>query len=448
MKQTEKYAKTRRHLSVLARCCALMLSVVLLAAYLPRIAMPVGAATEDEYRQQLEIIKGQLSQATTDRREAAAAYEKALGAYNDVNSEYADAIELKSTLDKELAALLDEQSAIEELLRQYNIMGDELRVQIEEKQKEVDTKYEEFKACIRSSYEDSLVSYLEIVFNAESFSDLLSRLDIVSSMMEYSKRVMNELDAAKQELLTKQLELQEMQKDAENRYRELDELEPKIVAKQEENAKLLNDLSEKLKAVKEAKDATAAELEKARKIESTYTAEQNAVEAEIEKIIRQRQEEEARRREEERKRQEQEGKEPVPIIDYSKKGFSWPLVGYTKVSSGFGMRADPFTGVPSMHNGVDIPAPLGTEVHASNSGTVLIATFHPSYGNYVVIDHGGQITTLYAHCSSLAVGVGQEVTKGQVIAYVGNTGSATGYHLHLSVLLGGSQQNPLSYVSP
>ena len=124
----------------------------------------------------------------------------------------------------------------------------------------------------------------------------------------------------------------------------------------------------------------------------------------------------------------------------------WPVpLDYTKVTSGYAWRTSPITGRKELHNGIDIPAPLGTSVYAANTGTVVIATWHYSYGNYIMIDHGGGIMTLYAHNSQLLVSVGDKVKKGQVIAKVGSTGDSTGNHCHFSVRNNGSFIDPMQY---
>ena len=126
---------------------------------------------------------------------------------------------------------------------------------------------------------------------------------------------------------------------------------------------------------------------------------------------------------------------------------TWPLPGYTSISSPFGSRICPFHGV-EYHNGVDIPAPGGTAIHAADSGVVVAAQYHSSLGNYIIINHGNGIQTYYLHTSAMYVSVGTKVSKGDVIAAVGTTGSSTGNHLDFRVNVNGSYVNPLSYASP
>ena len=128
-------------------------------------------------------------------------------------------------------------------------------------------------------------------------------------------------------------------------------------------------------------------------------------------------------------------------------GFGWPVSGGGRISSGFGPRTSPTAGASSYHKGLDIAIASGTPVLASGSGKVVTATYSSSAGNYVMISHGNRLYTVYMHCSRLAVKVGERVSKGQVIAYVGSTGISTGAHLHFGVSKNGNYVNPLNYLS-
>ena len=131
----------------------------------------------------------------------------------------------------------------------------------------------------------------------------------------------------------------------------------------------------------------------------------------------------------------------------SREAYIWPLDGYTRLSDTFGERICPFHG-KEFHNGVDIPAPEGTNIMASASGVVTKATYSSSFGNNITIDHGNGVETMYLHCSALAVEEGDHVEQGQVIAYVGTTGSSTGNHLDFRFKIDGEYVDPLSMVQP
>ena len=122
----------------------------------------------------------------------------------------------------------------------------------------------------------------------------------------------------------------------------------------------------------------------------------------------------------------------------------WPVSG--PVTSPFGWRIHPILGYKKFHTGIDIGVGYGTPIHAADSGTVIYATWMGGYGNVIIIDHGDGLSTLYAHQSSLAVGTGARVTRGQMIGYVGSTGFSTGPHLHFEVRVNGNPVDPMGYL--
>ena len=126
---------------------------------------------------------------------------------------------------------------------------------------------------------------------------------------------------------------------------------------------------------------------------------------------------------------------------------AWPVPGYTRISSKYGMRTHPITGVYKLHTGVDISAPLGANFIAANDGIVTKAGYNSAYGNMVIIDHGGGVSTLYAHGSEILVQVGQVVKRGESILKVGSTGYSTGPHAHFEVRLNGVVTDPMPYIT-
>ena len=126
---------------------------------------------------------------------------------------------------------------------------------------------------------------------------------------------------------------------------------------------------------------------------------------------------------------------------------SWPVPGYTRITSQYGMRTHPITGIYKLHTGVDIGAPRGSNFIAANDGIVIKAEYNIAYGNMVVIDHGGGITTLYAHGDEILVEIGQKVTQGTPILIVGSTGYSTGPHAHFEVRVNGNPVEPLDYIT-
>lgn len=126
---------------------------------------------------------------------------------------------------------------------------------------------------------------------------------------------------------------------------------------------------------------------------------------------------------------------------------AWPVPGYTRITSQFGMRTHPITGIYKLHTGTDIGAPLGATFISANDGVVVKAEYNTAYGNMVIIDHGGGVSTLYAHGSEILVQVGDLVTQGTPVLKVGSTGYSTGPHAHFEVRVNGEYKNPLDYIT-
>ncbi len=133
-------------------------------------------------------------------------------------------------------------------------------------------------------------------------------------------------------------------------------------------------------------------------------------------------------------------------IKASSGSMTWPVPGNTRVSSPFGYRTHPITGKKTMHNGIDIPAGSGVSIVAAAAGKVTVVDFNTARGKFLKIDHGNGVVTLYQHCNSIIVSVGQTVKAGQVIAQVGSTGQSTGAHLHFEVQVAGVPKNPRNYM--
>ncbi len=260
---------------------------------------------------------------------------------------------------------------------------------------------------LRASYKRGEIGYLEIILNSENLIDALTRMDIIQLIVKDDVELLGEIRIQKSSLEELKA-LQESNKtDKENKKIEL-------LASKQELAKKQNE-------------------------KSIYMAE-------LEKDIK-----EAMRQEEQYKKEDKELERLLTKLQNEEKYAGgvmfYPLpLEHTRITSRFGTRPHPIYGYISTHRGTDIACPTGTEVYAANSGTVIIATRHSQYGNYIIIDHGGKIATLYAHNSKLLVKVGQEVKRGQVIAKSGSTGMSTGPHLHFEVRINGVPVNAEPYL--
>ncbi len=436
----------------------------------------VEAVTESE-KQAVKKLEEELAILKENRSLARENYNTAKQAYADAEYDYRKAHDAKLALDGEINLLASEIDSTSTLLNVYNDQLTYYTGAIAEKEAEIEERYGIFLQRVRINYEESFTSYLELVLSSESFTDLLYRVDIVASLLDYDKRVLAALDSAKKDLTAMQTEYASLQYKAQETLTALTEKMPLLEQKRAESALLLADLDEKMTAALKSKD-TAESIKQT--IESSYAEKAEALEAaeaEIAEKIRLAQEEAARKaqeaerkrkEEEERKKREEEEKKkqeqaaadsaqiqkPVqappttvqtPVVTGS---YVWPTESsYKKISSQYGWRTSPISGRAELHNGIDIPCAYGSAIYAADGGTVLISEYHYSYGNYVVIDHGNGLSTLYAHNTKNLVKVGDVVAQGQQIAQAGSTGDSRGNHCHFCVRIDGQHTDPMKYVS-
>ncbi len=408
-----------------------LLSVFLLASYaIPKwsLVIPVAAYDATADKQAIKKMEEELSALRGSSALATQEYKDALAAYKQTEADIFAAEVLKESLDKEIAALELEIEKTNELLSIYNNQLEVYRVAVEEKEAEIKERYAIFIERVRINYEDSFTSYLEIMLSSESFSDLLYRVDIIASLLEYDKRVLRSLDQSKQDLTALYNDYDVLKYSAQETLKKLSADMPVLEDKRKQNEELILQLEEDFLALKSNKDATEAQKKKIEEQVKAKEAQVLAAEAAIEKKIR-------------------EAEERERLANYVGGALGWPTdITYNVISSGFSSRINPVYGFRESHNGIDIPCAYGAAIYAANAGTVIVSEYHYSYGNYIVIDHGGGISTLYGHNSKLLVSVGQQVTKGQQIAKAGSTGTSTGNHCHFTVREQGVPVNPMNYV--
>lgn len=414
------------------RWSLLLLSVILLVSYvIPMwsLTIPVTAYDATADKQQVKKMEEELAALRGSSSLASDAYKEALAAYKETEADIAAAEQLKISLDKEILALETEIDKTQELLTTYNEQLAYYADAVVEKQAEIDERFSVFIDRVRINYEDSFTSYLEIVLSSDSFSDLLYRVDIIASLLDYDKRVLASLDRSKKELSQMQSDYQVLQYNAQETLDKLAEEMPKLEQKRLDNEDLIEQLEADFVKLKEKRDATAAEKQKIEQQIKAKEVQVAAAEAEINRKIK-------------------EAEERARLANYVGGALGWPCdLKHNVISSYFVSRINPIYGYYENHNGIDIPLPYGSAVLAANAGTVIISEYHYSYGYYVVIDHGGGISTLYGHNSKLLVAVGDQVTKGQQIAKAGSTGYSTGNHIHFCVRENGVHVDPLGYVN-
>ena len=353
----------------------------------------------------LEELEDKLSAATAQREEA----ERRL---DSAKEDYADALEEKSLLDGKILALNVEIYAQQQLIAGYETSISMLEDSIDSVEQQLEEQFEVLRMRIRVNHEDGGMNLLEILFDSEGLTDFFMRMDRYVRILEYDKQLFDNYQAQVDTYTRQRDELQSLVNQLDS---QLSELEARQSELEDELAN-----ADQLVATAESDLATAQQdYEKAYAAEQQYNSDREAKLAELQKTSNK---------------------------SYVGGTFLWPLpAGNNEVSCGFGWRIHPVTGRQQFHNGIDIPAPYGTEIYAVNDGTVVEVSYNYGDGYYVTISHGGGIASFYSHVSRYLVSVGDTVTRGQVIAYVGTSGYVTGAHLNLNIYENGKAVNPLNY---
>lgn len=384
-----------------------------------------GATYEDIKDAGTEAMRQQLAELDRIQKEKKEELESALAS----QATYEQTRELYLTME---ALYADQLNTMQIELLTYEAQIEELGKKLVATQLEYDETYEKFMTLMRMTYEDGSANYLDLILGATSLSDLFSRIENMKGLLGYNDRLMKKLESAKQELEDNRAILEQKTKDQQQAIAAIEVKKQEIADWTVENEAALA--------------AIAAEIEAKRaeyKVEvDKYDVLKDQFDKEVNRQIAA--ENERRKTEEEKKRQEE------LAAAAKKQKYMWPLpTRYNRLSSRFNdVRTINSLGyVNKVHYGIDVPADSGTGIYAAKSGKVITATYHYSYGNYVVIDHADGTQTLYAHCSKLLVSAGTYVEKGKVIAKVGSTGKSTGPHLHFEVRTGGKAVNPLKYVN-
>lgn len=348
---------------------------------------------------------------------------------NDLMAQQADVIEQKAAMDEKNELARQEIELINEQIDVYTDLIEQKARELEKAEAAEQAQYDLYCKRVRAMEEEGSYTYLDILFQCRSLSDVLSAIDMIGEIMDADKRLFEEYKTARENTEKVKAEyegtLQQLGDKQETLEAEKAELEAQIAAAVEVINQLENDI-----------EAAKAEYAKAAAAEAAAQASINAIIAQMQA------EEEAARQEAAENNQQYTGTGSTATGTYI-----WPCPSSTYVTSAFGMREHPLFGDERPHSGIDIAGSAGSEVLAADSGTVAVATYSSSYGNYVTIYHSNGDYTLYAHMSSLAVTAGQNVTQGDVIGYVGSTGWANGPHLHFEIRVNGSTVDPLSYFS-
>nr|WP_308612890.1 peptidoglycan DD-metalloendopeptidase family protein [uncultured Dialister sp.] len=332
---------------------------------------------------------------------------------------------------KQIQADLDAANA---RLQSIRSRQSEINAQIVQTQNEIvkmeaylKTRQNVLNRRVRAIYMHGQLNYLEVILGANSFSDFANRVELLKRVIRSDYNLILEIQKQKAAIEAKKAQLEEDKRQLDALAAEAEKTQQEIAAKKAEQQKVLD-------AAKSNK-AAAAQMEQ----------DLNAQLASVRNLIQQRlAAAEAARQAAQQASSDEGGGSSDDNYVQGTGAMGWPCSG--PITSPFGYRTHPIFGTTIFHAGIDIGVDYGTPIHAADSGVVVYSGWISGYGNAVIIDHGGGISTLYGHNQSLAVSEGQSVSKGSVIAYAGSTGNSTGPHCHFEVDVNGSPVNPMGYL--
>ncbi len=402
------------------------LLALFLAVLLTCVPVRAFAAPSDDIQKEIDALKEKEDELNRQADEL----------QDQLDDNYATATsyaEEKERLDQETTLLLQQIDNTGDQIKEYNNLIAQRQAEVQALQDDYLALTDRYAKRMRTMQETGDVTLWEVVFRAESFSDMLARSVMVEEVSRADREMMDEVRKSAQRVQDKKLELAQERGALEAKKLELAEKQDELAALRAKTDEILihlneekQDIGQDLQSVEEMKDELVKQIAEQ---EVKYRA---AVEKELE----------------EKRRQEAENNgDTVPP---STGGFIFPLdrSGYAYMTSPYGYRVHPISGVYKLHNGADLAAYQGTKIYASRSGVVTTAAYNAGgYGNYVVINHGDGYSTLYGHMTHYCVSAGQYVSQGEVIGYVGSTGNSTGPHLHFTVYYNGNTINPLTVIS-
>lgn len=418
---------------ILARAASLLLVAAVLISTL---ALPAYATIDDE-RQDLNKLEDQKSDV-----------QGIIAGLEQDKKKIEDNI---VTLDAELSTISEELYETEKELASVEKKITKNEKKLDEAQKSITEQYGSMKLRIQFMYENGNQEMISLILSSENIGDFLNKAEYISELSTYDRKMLDKMVETKNTIEKTQKTLVEQKNTLtvlkQDQEKQKSDIETLVAAKQKEI---------------QAYDSKIAANEAALDELDTAIGNQQEVIAEMERIEEERRIEAQKKAAEAQKKAAANGgsgnsnssantnvpSEGVAVGSANSGGYVWPLPGYTAISSGFGYRSDPFTGKQTYHSGIDLPAPSGTPIVAAAAGEVAWANYSSTAGNWVGIDHGNGVYTVYMHMSALLTSTGQSVSAGQTIGLVGTTGSSTGNHLHFSVRLNGAYTNPLNYVGP
>lgn len=404
----------RRRKRTVNTIAALFLAAVMAVSVVP---VPADAATSGAIQKEIDALE-----------EKNAAIQKEIDAiqskYDANYSDMADIVAQKEAIDEEISLLTGKIETTNAQISAYSQLIADTQDELDAAEEELRTLSEKHRDRIRAMEEGGGVTYWQVIFEANSFTDLLDRLNMMQEISEADQRRLQEMRIASDIVAATRLSLESEKTDLESTRTELAEAEAQLEEKRTESDDMLRELekkSEEFELLLEQSEALQDDL-----MQEIAAKEKELKQAKYDEYLA---------------KLALQGDNPPSSA-------SWvtPVSGYT-ITSPFGMRTHPILGTQRMHNGIDMACPQGTPIYATRAGTVTVASYQAGgAGYYVSINHLDGFASIYMHMTNYVVSAGQSVSQGQLIGYVGSTGLSTGPHLHFGISYAGTYVNPLAYI--
>lgn len=398
--------------------CILVCMMILFVMPIHSEASSFSEITSDSIKDK----ENQIDEAENQRKELQNTLTDIRQIKKELEAKRSDLKNYVKELDKNLDVINGKIADLEGLIAQKE---EDIRITENELEAAInleESQYEAMKARIQFIYEEGNIYYLELILGAQSFSDALNRVDYVEQLSAYDRRMLDNyilnrklIEACKAQLEADKALLDEAKASVVEEQEALEEL---ISEKAKQITAYETDINNKEQAIKEYEEDIKAQDELIQALEAAVAEEKKRLLA-----------------------------ENGIVLTYDGGAFKFPVAKYTRVSDDYGMRIHPTLHVEQFHNGVDLAAPTGTAIYAAYDGIVVAAAYGNTMGNYVMIDHGDGLYTIYMHASELYVKKDDIVVRGEKIAAVGSTGRSTGPHLHFGVRLNGSYVSPWKYLT-
>lgn len=396
---------------------ALSMAVILL----PKLEVHAEEVDVDAIKASIQEKQEQIEEAEKAKSKIKSNITNIQAMVSALEKEKGDLEAYVTKLDEDLTDVQEKIAELKDLISEKETEIEETEEELEEAEEIQATQYENMKKRIKFIYEKGDTFYLELVMSSASFGEMLNKATYVEKISEYDATKLEEykqtceyIQACKEQLDAEKELLDEAKAQVEEEEANLETL---ISAKEGEINIKTADINNKEAAIKEYEEDLAAQTATIQALEAAVAAERAQLAEAGEAIV------------------------------YDGGMFKWPAPSYTRISDDYGNRTHPILGVQQFHNGVDMAAPGGSPILAAYDGKVVAAAYNASMGNYIMINHGGGLYTIYMHASALYVSTGDTVTRGQKIAAVGTTGRSTGNHLHFSVRKDGAYVSPWNYLS-